>query len=419
MILFLAVSTIAFGFLAWVRRPLSVALLIVLLPVYQIRYEAFGIPFTLLEVFILLLTLVWLAQTLMKQEKIHIPYLWAVIAFVLAGTIATAVSVDIRAGLGLWKAYILEPVFVYVVYVHTIRTTADRRRIQWALITLLSSIGLVALMQSAGWIHIPEPYASEIPQRATSVYPFPTAIGKITDQLIAFSLAFVVFFWSSLRHGMHRRLLGFSVATALGIAGLFVSVNRGALVGVAAAFFLFALLSKRRALTISLFALCGIALLFVPVVQSQLQRVFTRNDTSADVHVVMWQGTWRLITHHPVTGAGLGGFPVLYNEYRDASHVELFPNPDSLYLTLWSEMGIYGIAAFVWIFFLWVRGSIRAIRCGSYGDVQWLVGAATLAALIAFLVHGIVDTPYFKNDLAVLFWVLFAIVVQNEKRVAN
>lgn len=417
--IFLCIIATAFAFLAWVKRPLSLALLVVFLPVYQIRYSAFGIPFTLLEVCILILTVVWLIQMFIRREHIQAPYRWAILAFCVAGTIALAVSVDIRAGLGLWKAYITEPVLVYLVYMNTIRTQKDRRYIHWALIILLLYISAGALAQACGWMHIPEPYASEAPQRATSVYPFPTAIGKITDQLIAFSLVFIAFGVSSFRAGIKRRLFGFTIATVFGVLGLFLSVNRGALLGVAASIFLIALMSRRKVITFSILGLVCIGLLFVPTVQTQIQKVFSRTDTSTDVRVVMWQGTWRLIAHHPITGAGLGGFPVLYDQYRDASHVELFPNPDSLYLTLWSEMGLYGIVAFFWIFVLWFRGCIRALKGNQYGSVEWLIGLATLAALVTFLVHGIVDTPYFKNDLAVLFWVLFALVIQNERRVSH
>ena len=31
------------------------------------------------------------------------------------------------------------------------------------------------------------------------------------------------------------------------------------------------------------------------------------------------------------------------------------------------------------------------------------------SAMIALVVHGLVDVPYFKNDLAMLFWLLLAL----------
>jgi hypothetical protein len=35
---------------------------------------------------------------------------------------------------------------------------------------------------------------------------------------------------------------------------------------------------------------------------------------------------------------------------------------------------------------------------------------ATLAAFVALLAHGMVDVPFFKNDLSILFWFLLAMI---------
>jgi hypothetical protein len=32
------------------------------------------------------------------------------------------------------------------------------------------------------------------------------------------------------------------------------------------------------------------------------------------------------------------------------------------------------------------------------------------SAMIATVIHGLVDVPYFKNDLAVIFWLFIALV---------
>jgi hypothetical protein len=33
-----------------------------------------------------------------------------------------------------------------------------------------------------------------------------------------------------------------------------------------------------------------------------------------------------------------------------------------------------------------------------------------IGAMVVMIVHGMVDVPYFKNDLAVMFWVLIALM---------
>ena len=38
------------------------------------------------------------------------------------------------------------------------------------------------------------------------------------------------------------------------------------------------------------------------------------------------------------------------------------------------------------------------------------------AALVALIGHGLVDTPYFKNDLSVLFWVLIVLTMLGSSK---
>ena len=35
--------------------------------------------------------------------------------------------------------------------------------------------------------------------------------------------------------------------------------------------------------------------------------------------------------------------------------------------------------------------------------------------MVVLLVHGLVDTPYFKNDLSVLFWLIIGLGIIEDK----
>ncbi len=34
-----------------------------------------------------------------------------------------------------------------------------------------------------------------------------------------------------------------------------------------------------------------------------------------------------------------------------------------------------------------------------------------MAAMVVIVIHGLVDTPYFKNDLAILFWLIIGLLI--------
>ena len=56
--------------------------------------------------------------------------------------------------------------------------------------------------------------------------------------------------------------------------------------------------------------------------------------------------------------------------------------------------------------------SLEIGNCPPAADSPWarkleILGA--MASMAALLVHGLVDVPYFKNDLALLFWIIYAL----------
>lgn len=418
MIIGLIILFLCWAFLCLVRRDYAVAGLILLVPTYQIRFSIGFMPTTVLEWLIGILVLVTLIRALQKKETLVFPFLWLAVLFTFAGALATFTSVDRQAGLGLLKAYIVEPVLIYFVVVNTMKSPQSQKLLRYAFLALIAFVSVVAIFQAAHVVNVPEPYASQHPRRVTSIFSFPTAIGKLLAPLIAFCLAYCYFAFFSLKKNISTGW-AYALPVLLGIASLFFSVNRGALIGVALATAFVVLLAKHFKTIAVVSLVVVIAAFAIPQANQYLAKVFDRQDTSTDVRVVMWKGTLRLIEAHPVFGAGLGGFPTLYNTYRDASHVELFPNPDQLILTLWAEMGLFGLIVFLIIMGVWVRICVGLLKDHHRYSDGWMVGAAGIAALIAFFAHGMLDTPYFKNDLAIIFWTLFGLLVIAKKYIAT
>jgi uncharacterized ion transporter superfamily protein YfcC len=45
----------------------------------------------------------------------------------------------------------------------------------------------------------------------------------------------------------------------------------------------------------------------------------------------------------------------------------------------------------------------------NHDQFSWLI-LGLILTMLAVIIHGIVDVPYFKNDLAILFWLWLALV---------
>jgi O-antigen ligase len=157
-----------------------------------------------------------------------------------------------------------------------------------------------------------------------------------------------------------------------------------------------------------LFALILLALI-VPTTRAVILAVATGRDVSTDVRTVVWQGTVRLLKDRPIQGAGLGGFPIVYNEYRLAKHTELLLYPHNILLNFWVELGFAGVIVMAWLFCSAIAQAVRAAQ-SLREPLSRTVTLGALAALIGMAAYGLVDVPYVKNDLALLFWFCLAMI---------
>jgi O-antigen ligase len=110
-----------------------------------------------------------------------------------------------------------------------------------------------------------------------------------------------------------------------------------------------------------------------------------------------------MLKEHMFFGAGLGAYPEIFRPYHLATSIEIFQYPHNIFLNFWSETGLLGVGAFIWICITWIRLAWKNPYHRLY-----------LLPLCAILIHGLVDVPYFKNDLAFLFWI-FALLATVKK----
>ena len=83
---------------------------------------------------------------------------------------------------------------------------------------------------------------------------------------------------------------------------------------------------------------------------------------------------------------------------------EDFQYPHNIFLTVWSELGLLGLISFVGlvvhIFAQLIRLNKKKID---------LFALALVGSFSFMLIHGLVDVPYFKNDLSLEFWSLIVL----------
>lgn len=362
----------------------------VLLPTYLIRFSLWGIPLNLLD----LIIAGGFVYCLVHHHGLKVTRVFgfASITLLLIGIIAILVSDHPMDAIGIYKSYLVAPIMVGAM----IQTA--KPRLQYFMQALGCSvifIGLIAALQWLTGYGVPGPwYVGGLDVRMTSVYDYPNAVGLFCAPVVALSIAWLL-------HERSARLFH-AIVILIGCLAIGLSQSDGAVLAVVIASGFTLLFTQYRKWVIGLGLILAIVVFAIPATRNKV----LLQDTSGEVRLALWQGTVSLLKDRPLQGAGLANFPDVYAEYKLDRHVELLLYPHNLLLDFWVEFGLLGA---IWILAVLVYFFVHGFQALRYGHTQRTHGLVLLTGMVALLAYGLVDVPYFKNDLAVIFWSLLAL----------
>lgn len=357
----------------------------VLLPTYLIRFTIVGIPLNLLDVLIGCGFLYCLIHY--RGLRVSHAYGWMAVTFLIIGLSAVVISDAKLDALGLYKSYLLAPITIGAM-IQMVRPKL--LHIMQALGYGLIFVGLIALLQWLTGYGIPAPWqVGGVDVRMTSIFEYPNAVGLLAAPIVALSLAWMI-------HEQTKRVF-FLIVSSFGILAIGLSQSDGAVAAVVIAM-VFTFLFTRYRITVISFT---ILLLAVALLLQPSRDVLLLQDTSGEVRRAMWEGTIELIQDRPLFGAGLANFQNVYPQYKLDRHVETLLYPHNIILDFWVELGLAGV---IWLILVLGRFFVRGIR-----HKKQRHSIVIMSGMVALLVYGLVDVPYFKNDLAVVFWALLAL----------
>ncbi|MBO0728075.1 MAG: O-antigen ligase family protein [Acidimicrobiaceae bacterium] len=385
----------SYGFSFW-----CLAATCALLPSYNVRWRIGPLPTDLLEVAILVTLAAYVVECWHDQvlPDWRSPYALPAALFLLAGVVSVAVSPVHREALGLFRAYLLEPLLLFVMVAAVAREEAQARILLVALWLggLAASIPNILVIAGAARHHA-----------LNSALAAPAVIYNNVNELALFVVPLVAMAGAVLLHATDlwfRRAAGLFVV--FGGLGILISLSRGGYMALAVVVLLLALTLPVRWWLVPALVVVGAAFSRLPPVAARLGHEVDLNDPNNTlVHrLKVWSATLRMVRDHPIFGGGLSGYPVTVEPYRVAAGADPLQYPHNILLNFWTETGILGVVAFAWLLVQGFRCTLRGWRQASQAWRPYHLGVAI--ALVAIVVHGLVDVPYWKNDLAPEFWIL-------------
>jgi O-antigen ligase len=373
-----------------------------------IRWHVGFYPTTLLEIAIVATVAAFGLETFLGHRSLEwrTPFTFPALAFVLAGAIAVVAAPDHTKALGLYRAYLLEPIALAYVLANVVSSS---RRAAFVLAGFGAAGVVVGVANSVVVLDALRRHAYQV-----TVTP-PVVIYLTANATALFLVPLIAVAGSVLLHGADRRERILSALFLLAaIPSVLLSFSRGGYLALAAVAVGLALSHERRRWLLGGTLAAAVLLLLIPPIGAriavQLQNGYGNTVVGPGGRLALWSATLQMLRQHLIFGAGLSGFAQRMTPFWNSDHPNSnFIDPHNIVLNFWVETGLLGVIVFAWIMVVAFRTTWRGWR---RGPAEWRpIQLGVLLAIVAVVTHGLVDVPYFKNDLSLEFWALIGLSV--------
>jgi len=372
------------------------------------------------------------------------PFKWELIAVLLISYAAVFVAGISSDALGIFKAYFFEPVIFFILVVNILgRKKKSDEKIIWSLLVSALLVSLMAIYQKlTGQFIFNEFWANAATRRAVSFFGYPNAVGLYLAPIVVILVSFLqqkLCYFSESKKKNLKEIIIISLTIIASLSAIYFAQSEGALVGILAAAIFYGLLVNKKMWQITLVTLVLGLMLVVstPKLLDYAKHKMTLTDLSGQIRQQQWIETKKMMLNNYtwVLGTGLAQYqkrvlpyhqegifvknddPNWLEKVRTSAAyraqvwqpTEVYMYPHNIFLNFWTELGLLGMLLFAWIIGKYIYCATKLFRVEkkkNSGHRFVILGLG--AAMVATLVHGLVDVPYFKNDLSVFFWLLVA-----------
>jgi O-antigen ligase len=382
------------------------------MPLYLVRFSVFGIPSTLLEAMIYVLFLVWVLgetkkenrfgrMTSLVQNEQRLSY--GIVLLFSGLLISAAFSDDLRTSLGIVKGWFFDPLLVFLIFVSCIRNEKDIKKVllSWTLSGFTVAVAGIGYYLAGNLTFDGRVKAFYLSPNHLAMYLAPSLLIAIW-----FFLKKESSFSKDIEKGA-KLLIGSLAPLAIIVISisLYLTHSFGSLLGISAS--LFCMFGKRFFAEVRAKKRSGYVLVFLAILSFGVFLVYGKmvqiensgGRSSFHSRLMIWEASWEMIKESPVVGIGPGTFQEKYlsikSRFKDPYLEWAVSQPHNIFLDFYLQTGLVGFAGFL-LLLSWFFGK------DNRSDISKLL-------MVYVLIHGLIDTTYWKNDLAVMFWLVLGI----------
>lgn len=391
-----------------------IALTLLLTPTYAIRFEFFGLPINILMLWVSVVWAVFGINLILKNRWWNFIYsikrldkkvFSLIIVFFLAGLVSLFWNGFSFAKLGQFIVLFLQPISLFFIAVFEwYRNPNSKNLLLTVCYLLLALMGAFSFIQYFTLIGLsPGFWGNSVePKRALAFFLHPNFYALFSAPLLAFLIPDLA---TSIKYKVSCIKYLKIIAWLLGVIGLGLSLSRAGWLGLGIAGLIYLLVAADKTIkkiSSAIVIVIVIIILSVPNLRWRFVLPFY-GEKSAVSRISLWNTGWKTVKESPVLGMGLTGFAQNWDRLNTDPNIDTHNFPHNIFLNFWVETGIIGLISLIGLIGLIIyRGLIHR------ADALRLGVALFLTALMA---QGLMDNPYFKNDLAVVFWMMLSMAI--------
>lgn len=156
-----------------------------------------------------------------------------------------------------------------------------------------------------------------------------------------------------------------------------------------------------------------LAIIVSPSLQHRILSIFAaRGDSSNSFRMNVWIASFKMFLDNWLIGIGPGNtvFRLTYGFYMvtgfDALGAYCVP------LEIAAESGIFALMAFLWLLFMTIIKTAKILISNTSLE-QKIIISACMIGITGIMLHGMVDTVFYRPQINIIFWMLIAVFAAN------
>jgi O-antigen ligase len=312
----------------------------------------------------------------------------------------------------------LRKLVMYIcLYFVIVDNVTNKRQFNWVIWTVILVAGIVSLdgfFQFFSGKDLMRGRSLMLPgegiKRVTAAFEQASVLGIYLGTLTPVVVSLTLYHFS----GKKKLLIGLWAFFML--LCLVLSLAPGAIFGFYAAMLFFIILKRDRRLLLVLIIGIILARFILPSVLINWPEGTLFSSIRGRID--MCQIAMKMIKIHPFLGMGLHTFPINYQSYvlpgGQFYGTGMLPYAHNIYFHMAAEIGLIGLAVFIWLLVTLIRGCYSAYKKTESSYLKAL-SLGLLGGIIAFLTHGMLESSLYMSQGGILFWFMVGLNISLQR----